>query len=47
MREMLTFAQEHHITPMVEMMTMSRVNEAIRRVRENKARYRIVLANQS
>ena len=47
MRQMLVFAHEHHITPMVELMTMSRINEAIRRVQENKARYRIVLTNQS
>ena len=47
MRQMLVFAHEHHITPMVELMTMCRVNEAIRRVQENKARYRIVLTNQS
>ncbi|MFC2064990.1 zinc-binding dehydrogenase, partial [Chloroflexota bacterium] len=47
MRQMLAFAHEHHITPMIEMMTMSRINEAIRRVQENKARYRIVLTNQS
>jgi len=47
MRAMLDFASDHQISPMIEQMTMSRVNEAIRRVRENKARYRIVLANQS
>ncbi len=46
MREMLTFAQSNHITPMVELMPMVQVNEAIRRVRENKARYRIVLVNE-
>jgi uncharacterized zinc-type alcohol dehydrogenase-like protein len=47
MREMLRFAQEHHITPMVEIMPMASVNEAIQRVRENKARYRIVLVNEA
>jgi uncharacterized zinc-type alcohol dehydrogenase-like protein len=46
MREMLTFAQSHHLTPMVETMPMTRVNEAIQRVKENKARYRIVLVNE-
>jgi alcohol/geraniol dehydrogenase (NADP+) len=46
MREMLTFAQAHHISPMVELMPMVQVNDAIRRVRENKARYRIVLVNE-
>ncbi len=46
MREMLAFAQAKHITPMVELMPMIKVNEAIRRVKENKARYRIVLVNE-
>jgi uncharacterized zinc-type alcohol dehydrogenase-like protein len=46
MREMLSFAQAHHITPMVETMPMSKVNEALQRVKENKARYRIVLVNE-
>ncbi|MFZ1946988.1 MAG: NAD(P)-dependent alcohol dehydrogenase, partial [bacterium] len=45
MREMLAFADTHCIAPMVEAMPMSRVNEAIQRIRDNKARYRIVLAN--
>jgi uncharacterized zinc-type alcohol dehydrogenase-like protein len=45
MREMLSFAQEHRIRPKVEMMPMAEVNEAIQRVKENKARYRIVLVN--
>ncbi|MDQ7840818.1 MAG: NAD(P)-dependent alcohol dehydrogenase [bacterium] len=47
MREMLSFAQVHGITPAVELMPMSQVNEAIRRVSENKARYRIVLVNDT
>jgi uncharacterized zinc-type alcohol dehydrogenase-like protein len=47
MREMLSFAQEHHITPMIEVMPMASVNEGIQRVRENKARYRIVLVNEA
>jgi uncharacterized zinc-type alcohol dehydrogenase-like protein len=47
MREMLRFAQEHHITPMIDVMPMASVNEAIQRVRENKARYRIVLVNEA
>lgn len=45
MREMLAFAQERSIKPQVELMPMSQVNEAIRRVKEKKARYRIVLTN--
>jgi uncharacterized zinc-type alcohol dehydrogenase-like protein len=47
MREMLSFAQKHGIMPQVELMPMSEVNEAIQKVRENKARYRIVLFNDS
>jgi uncharacterized zinc-type alcohol dehydrogenase-like protein len=46
MREMLDFSQAHHIVPMVETMPMSMVNEALRKVKENKARYRIVLVNE-
>lgn len=45
MRAMLLFAQEHGITPVVELMPMSQVNEALQRVKENRARYRIVLVN--
>lgn len=45
-QEMLAFAQEHGITPRIESMPMSQVNEAILRVRQNRARYRVVLTNQ-
>lgn len=45
MRDMLTFTQEHHIRPVIELMPMSKINAALQRVRENKARYRIVLLN--
>jgi uncharacterized zinc-type alcohol dehydrogenase-like protein len=45
MREMLTFAEEHKVLPEIELMPMARVNEAIQRVKMNKARYRIVLVN--
>ncbi len=45
MRAMLSFAQEHGIIPVVELMPMAQVNEALQRVKENKARYRIVLVN--
>jgi len=47
MREMLMFAQNHGITPETELMPMAQVNEAIRKVKENKARYRIVLFNDT
>jgi uncharacterized zinc-type alcohol dehydrogenase-like protein len=45
MREMLAFAQDHNIVPLVELMPMSQANEAIQRVRDNQARYRIVLVS--
>ncbi|KXH76759.1 MAG: hypothetical protein AM326_01975 [Candidatus Thorarchaeota archaeon SMTZ-45] len=47
MREMLSFAQAHGIVPKVELMPMTEVNGAIRKVKENKARYRIVLFNDT
>lgn len=47
MRAMLSFAQEHGITPMVQLMPMSQVNAALQKVKENKARYRIVLVNEA
>ncbi|TFH02171.1 MAG: NAD(P)-dependent alcohol dehydrogenase [Candidatus Thorarchaeota archaeon] len=45
MQEMLSFAQAHSIKPSVELMPMTKVNEAIQKVKEGKARYRIVLFN--
>lgn len=45
MNEMLNFAAEHKIKPQIELMKMSEVNEAIEKVRQNKARYRIVLTS--
>jgi uncharacterized zinc-type alcohol dehydrogenase-like protein len=45
MRDMLVFAEKHQITPLIELIPMSQVNEALQRVKENKARYRIVLVN--
>ena len=47
MREMLAFAQNQGITPEVELMPMSQVNTALQRLKENKARYRIVLVNET
>ena len=47
MKEMLKFAQEHDIKPKIELMPMSQVNKAIKRVKENKARYRVVLENRA
>lgn len=45
MREMLAFAQEHGIKPIIELMPLSQVNAALQKVKENKARYRVVLVN--
>ena len=47
MRAMLSFAQEHGIKPVVELMPMSQVNTALQKVKESKARYRIVLVNEA
>ena len=43
--KMLDFCSRHRIEPMVEMYPMSKVNEAIGRLREGKVRYRAVLKN--
>lgn len=45
MREMLQFASDHRITPVIEVMPMSAINEAIQRLKENRVRYRVVLVN--
>jgi len=44
-REMLDFSAVHNITPMVETMPLSQVNEAMDKVAANQARYRIVLTS--
>jgi uncharacterized zinc-type alcohol dehydrogenase-like protein len=44
-REMLAFAAEHGIGAQVELAPMGEVNAALQRVRDNRARYRMVLAN--
>jgi uncharacterized zinc-type alcohol dehydrogenase-like protein len=40
---MLRFAAQHKIAPQVEYFPMSKVNEAMDRLKAGKARYRIVL----
>ena len=45
MREMLKFSARHQILPKTEVAPMTKVNEAIQKVRENQARYRMVLKN--
>ncbi|MEL7038245.1 MAG: NAD(P)-dependent alcohol dehydrogenase [Cyanobacteria bacterium J06592_8] len=46
MQEMLNFAALNKIKPMVEIMPLSQVNEAMDQVAANKARYRIVLVSE-
>ncbi|MBA2657118.1 MAG: NAD(P)-dependent alcohol dehydrogenase [Tatlockia sp.] len=43
MREMLNFAALHKIAALVEVVPLSQVNDAIAKVRSNKARYRMVV----
>ncbi len=43
MLEMLQFCARHNIEAQVEVMPMTQLNEAIERLKANKARYRIVL----
>ena len=42
---MLDFCERHRIAPVTEMFPMSRVNDALERLRSGKARYRLVLQN--
>jgi uncharacterized zinc-type alcohol dehydrogenase-like protein len=44
-REMLEFSARHLIEPITECVPMAQVNDALERVKQNKARYRMVLAN--
>ncbi len=46
MREMLDFAARHNLAAQSELLPLSEVNAALRRVRENRARYRVVLTNE-
>jgi uncharacterized zinc-type alcohol dehydrogenase-like protein len=42
---MLEFAARHDIKAKIDVMPMSEVNQAIAKLKDNKARYRIVLKN--
>ena len=42
---MLAFSARHSIAPITEEYPMSKVNDALERLRSGKARYRIVLVN--
>jgi uncharacterized zinc-type alcohol dehydrogenase-like protein len=44
-REMLEFSARNGIEAQIERMPMDQVNEALDRLKSNKARYRIVLEN--
>jgi uncharacterized zinc-type alcohol dehydrogenase-like protein len=46
-REMFHFAAKHAIMPMTEVYPMKDVNNALTRLRQNRVRYRAVLANES
>lgn len=43
--DMLSFAARHGVAPVTEAFPMSRINDAMERLRSGKARYRIVLEN--
>jgi uncharacterized zinc-type alcohol dehydrogenase-like protein len=44
--EMLRFAALHQVRPQIEVLPMDQANLALERVRQNQARYRMVLARQ-
>lgn len=46
MRAMLAFADEHKIKPHAEVFEVSKINEAIERVRTNQARFRVVVRHK-
>ncbi len=43
MHDMLNFAAQFHVRPKIEVAPMSRINEAVARVKEGSVRYRMVL----
>jgi D-arabinose 1-dehydrogenase-like Zn-dependent alcohol dehydrogenase len=45
MQDMLRFAAEHQVHPIIEEIPMKQINEGIQRVRNGQARYRVVLHN--
>lgn len=44
-KTLIDFSARHNITPLVESFPMSKVNDAMERLRSGKARYRIMLTN--
>eukprot|EP00499_Haloplacidia_sp_CaronLabIsolate_P005295 CAMPEP_0196780216 /NCGR_PEP_ID=MMETSP1104-20130614/7285_1 /TAXON_ID=33652 /ORGANISM="Cafeteria sp., Strain Caron Lab Isolate" /LENGTH=343 /DNA_ID=CAMNT_0042150413 /DNA_START=6 /DNA_END=1037 /DNA_ORIENTATION=+ len=47
MAEMLQFAADHHVEPIVEVVPFDKINEALDRVRANKQRFRMVLSHNA
>lgn len=47
MRDMLSYAETHSVIPEVEQIPMAHVNEAIRKIKANQSRYRMVLLGES
>ncbi|HRF97692.1 MAG TPA: hypothetical protein PLZ51_20940, partial [Aggregatilineales bacterium] len=45
MREMLEFSARHGIVAQTKTMPMNQINDAIQKVRDNQARYRMVVVN--
>lgn len=45
--QMLAFAAEHQISPIIECLPMQKVNEALARVQQGSAHYRLVLTNEN
>jgi alcohol/geraniol dehydrogenase (NADP+) len=45
-RKMLEFSARHNINPVTEHFPMSKVNEAMERLKQGKAKYRLVLVNE-
>jgi len=46
-RDMFRFSAKHAIMPMTELYPMKEVNQALDRLRQNRVRYRAVLASES
>ena len=45
-RKMLEFSDRHSIMPVIESFPMSKVNDALERLKQGKAKYRLVLTNE-
>ncbi|MCH8327481.1 MAG: NAD(P)-dependent alcohol dehydrogenase [Candidatus Marinimicrobia bacterium] len=45
-RKMLEFSDRHNIRPVVESFSLNKVNDALERLKQGKAKYRLVLTNE-